>query len=593
MGQPTIIVFGRFEITAAPQPLSLAGGLQRMLLALLAGSQGRWVPGSVLAEALWPGAPPGAAMSRLHVHVHRLRTRIGPGAVQAGPDGYRLNLAADGVDAWRFDRAAAGTLAAHTDGGDEAALLAQLDQAAACWHGEPYPGVDHPLVDAERHRLTELYLLVEETRAQHRLDRGEHRELLEHLIPAACAHPTRERLQTLWMTALYRCGDHAQALEVYASARGVLATELGLSPGPALEAVHALVLDAIEGADPVPETSGAPASGVGGLDRSPCPDGVSLADSHEQQLREELASIECPDRLAMLRRQLGMLLGSSGRMQESLELLFLAEARYRLHGPLRAHRSVLQQLAMEMSKIGDLRRAIRLLDEAQQTYPEGRSSDRLRIVRAIVLTHMKDATGADAVLAGVRVPGANDDPILTSMWWRARSIVARLRGRPDDAIAAGRVALRVAQQVNAAALEGVVMVDLACALRDAGLPEAHRWYRAAVRLGHQYGRAPLIALAEGSTAKAALLAGDPARATVHAREALRHARQAGAWGLAGRASARLADAAEALGETMRAGWYRQESLSQYRRVDYPLTYHEQRRLAVDPLPRRTAVPVGS
>ena len=273
-----------------------------------------------------------------------------------------------------------------------------------------------------------------------------------------------------------------------------------------------------------------------------------------------------------------MLLGSAGRMQESLELLFQAEARYRLHGPLRAHRAVLLQLSMEMSKVGDLRRALRLLDEAQQTYPGGRSSDRLRIVRTTVLTHMKDAAGADAELAQASTPGRHDDPVLAGMWWRAHCIVARLRGRHDDAVAAGRLALRLAQQVNASALEGVVMVDLACALRDIGQPEAHRWYRAAVRLGHQYGRAPLIALAEGATAKAALLDGDPARATVHAREALRHARQAGAWGLAGRASGRLADAAEALGETMRAGWYRQESLSQYRRVDYPLTEHQQRRL---------------
>lgn len=589
MGTPAITVFGRFEIATDTDPLRLAGGLQRMLLALLAGSQGRWVPGCVLAEGLWPGAPPGAAMSRLHVHVHRLRTRLAPGTVEAGPDGYRLQLPPDGVDAWRFDRIAAGTLDAHTDGVGEVALLARLDQAAGCWRGAPYPGVDHPLVDAERHRLTELYLLVEETRAQHRLDRGEHRELLEHLIPAACAHPTRERLQTLWMTALYRCGDHTQALEVYANTRAALHTELAVAPGPALQAIHALVLEAVADADTTP----GPASAIDAPVQQP--DGLHGSDracaqgSREQLLREELATTECPDQLATLRRQLGMLLGSAGRLEESLELLFLAEARYRLHGPVRSHRAVLQQLAMGMSKVGDLRRAVRLLDEAEQTYPDGRPSDRLRIVRAIVLTHMKDAAGADAALAGVRTPSPSSDPVLTSMWWRARSIVARLRSRPEDAIAAARVSLRLAQRANAPALEGVVMVDLACALRDAGLPEAHRWYRAAVRLGHQHDRSPLIALAEASTAKAALLAGDPARATVHAREALRHARQAGTWGLAGRASTRLADAAEDLGETMRAGWYRQESLSQYRRVDYPLTEREQRTMLE--APRAVPAPV--
>ena len=548
MGTPTICVIGKFEITGETGPVHLAGDLQRMLLALLAGSQGRWVPAGVLAEALWPDAPPGAATSRLHVHVHRLRSRIHPASIEAGPDGYRLHLHPEAVDAWQFDRLAAGTLAAHTDGIDEATLLARLDEAAAAWRGDPYPGVDHPLVAAERHRLTELYLLVEETRAQHRLDRGEHRELLEHVVAATCAHPTRERLHTLRMTALFRLGEHAQALEVYTAARDVLAAELGTSPGPSLEAIRSLVAEAT-GEEP-------PAA--------------RATSGQEQLLRERLHSVQCPEERALLRRQLGMLLGSLGRLEECLEQLFLAEAQYRLHGPVRSHRAVLQQLAMEMSKLGDLRRALRLLDEAQQTYPGGHPSDRLRIVRATVLTHMKDADGAQRLLEAGRAPSATSDPLLTGMWWRAQSIVARLQQRPEEAIGSARESLRLAQQSNAAALQGVVMVDLACALRDAGKTEANHWYRRAVRLGHQHRRPPLIALAEGSTAKAALLAGAPDRATVHAREALRHARQAGAWGLAGRASSRLAAAAEDLGETMRATWYRQESLSQYRRVDFPL-----------------------
>ena len=548
MGKPTICVIGQFEIFAEAGPVQLAGELQRTLLALLASSHGRWVPAGVLSEALWPGAPPGAAASRLHVHVHRLRGRLGAGCIEAGPDGYRLHLHPEAVDVWRFDRLASGTLAAHSDGTHETELLTRLDEAAAAWCGEPYPGVDHPLVDAERHRLTELYLLVEETRAQHRLDRGEHHELLEHLVRASCAHPTRERLHTLRMTALFRLGEHAQAAEVYTAARDTLATELGAVPGPALEAIHSLVAEDA-GDEP--------------------PGGAGCAEEH--LLRDRLAAARCAEERAMVQRQLGMLLGATGHLEESLELLFRAEAQYRLHGPLRSHRAVLQQLAMEMSKVGDLRRALRLLEEAQQTYPGAQPSDRLRIVRAIVLTHMKDADGALALLEDGRRPNAANNPLLAGMWWRAHSIVVRLHQQHEEAVSFAREALRLAQRADAATLQSVVMVDLACALRDAGQDEAHRWYRRAVRLGHQQGRPPLVALAEGSAAKAALLDGDPDRATVHAREALRHARQAGAWGLAGRASSRLAEAADQLGETMRASWYRQESLSQYRRVDFPLS----------------------
>src|SRR5699024_12866505 len=111
-----------------------------MLLALLAGSQGRWVPAGVLAEALWPDAPPRAATSRLHVHVHRVRSRIQPAYIEAGPDGYRLHLHPEAVDAWQFDRLATSVLTAHTDGTDEVTLLARLDEAAAAWRGDPYPG---------------------------------------------------------------------------------------------------------------------------------------------------------------------------------------------------------------------------------------------------------------------------------------------------------------------------------------------------------------------------------------------------------------------------------------------------------------------
>ena len=83
-----------------------------------------------------------------------------------------------------------------------------------------------------------------------------------------------------------------------------------------------------------------------------------------------------------------------------------------------------------MSKIGDLRRAIRLLDEAQQTYPDGRSSDRLRIVRAIVLTHMKDATGADAVLVGEALVTSGDPADAVSSF---RSVARRGRPLPEGA----------------------------------------------------------------------------------------------------------------------------------------------------------------
>src|SRR5699024_12240406 len=116
-----------------------------MLLALLAGSQGRWVPAGVLAEALWPDAPPGAATSRLHVHVHRLRSRIQPACIEAGPDGYRLHLHPEAVDARQFDRLTPSVLTAHADGTAEVTLRAPVGGDAASRAGGPDPSGGHPI----------------------------------------------------------------------------------------------------------------------------------------------------------------------------------------------------------------------------------------------------------------------------------------------------------------------------------------------------------------------------------------------------------------------------------------------------------------
>src|SRR5699024_7470343 len=125
----------------------------------------------VLSEALWPDSSAGAE-SRLHLHIHRLRARLGTGTIESGPDGYRLDAPHDTVDVWRFERAVGDVLAAHFRGRADTELLRRLEDAVQLWVGAPFPGVEHPDVTAERYRLEEMYLLAQEAWFAHLPDRG-------------------------------------------------------------------------------------------------------------------------------------------------------------------------------------------------------------------------------------------------------------------------------------------------------------------------------------------------------------------------------------------------------------------------------------
>nr|WSW57400.1 AfsR/SARP family transcriptional regulator [Streptomyces sp. NBC_00998] len=80
---------------------------------------------------------------------------------------------------------------------------------------------------------------------------------LAELSALVAAHPTRERARRHLMQALYRAGRHAEALEVFAQGRQALADELGIEPGPDLQALHVSILRA--GGDPTGQVS-APAA---------------------------------------------------------------------------------------------------------------------------------------------------------------------------------------------------------------------------------------------------------------------------------------------------------------------------------------------
>ncbi|WP_122615334.1 BTAD domain-containing putative transcriptional regulator, partial [Streptomyces sp. Tu 4128] len=113
----------------------------------------------------------------------------------------------------------------------------------------------------ERSRLTELRLRAVERRAELLVDLGRAAEAVPDLDAHLTGHPWREEAWRLLALALYRTGRQGDALAVLRRARGRLAGQLGLDPGPRLRRLEARIL----AQDPELDPSGEPADAAARL----------------------------------------------------------------------------------------------------------------------------------------------------------------------------------------------------------------------------------------------------------------------------------------------------------------------------------------
>jgi len=88
----------------------------------------------------------------------------------------------------------------------------------------------------ETARLDKLRLLALERRVDADLASGRHLELVAELEALVHDEPLREGVRRQLMIALYRSGRQADALAAHRDARERLADELGIDPGPSLQA---------------------------------------------------------------------------------------------------------------------------------------------------------------------------------------------------------------------------------------------------------------------------------------------------------------------------------------------------------------------
>ncbi|WP_410672489.1 BTAD domain-containing putative transcriptional regulator [Amycolatopsis sp. cmx-4-68] len=271
-GRPEFRVLGPFEVRVHDRPLELGGARIRTLLALLVANGGRVTGVGALAEALWGLDAPPDTHRTVRTYMSRVRRSLAPVATALGaPDlvvthaaGYALRLKPALLDAREFERlVAAGrdVLAA-----DPVAASERLSRALALWRGDAYEDfAGNPALSAETKRLHGLRLGAVEDRVDAELATGAGEALVGELTALSERHPGHERLWGQLMTALYRAGRQAAALDAFARARTVLVEKFGLDPSPRLTEIHRQVLgnDArlLAATGPAPARRTAPAAG--------------------------------------------------------------------------------------------------------------------------------------------------------------------------------------------------------------------------------------------------------------------------------------------------------------------------------------------
>ena len=233
--------------------VELGGRQQRIVLAMLLLHRNEVVSVDRLIDAVWDERAPANAVKNVQIYVSRLRkaleanarnapTESGTGVLRTQAGGYVLEVGPDELDVDRFGRLVEEGRRELAAGSAEDAA-ATLAEALALWRGPPLADFAYDsFAQGEIGRLDELRLGAVEERLDADLALGRHADVTAELQALVAQHPLRERLRGQLMLALYRSGRKPDALRVYDDARRLLAEELGLEPGEALQRLQQAVL---------------------------------------------------------------------------------------------------------------------------------------------------------------------------------------------------------------------------------------------------------------------------------------------------------------------------------------------------------------
>ncbi|WP_405993694.1 AfsR/SARP family transcriptional regulator [Streptomyces sp. NBC_00986] len=239
-------LLGPVEVWAGDRRAPLGGVRPLAVLSALVVHLGEVLSTERLVDCVWDERAPATAGALVATHVSAVRRALAQvtqdAVVRTRPPGYVADLDPSQIDARRFeDLLASGRTAAAAGRHEEAADL--LGEALALWRGqEALEGLGQSFARIEASRLAELRVVAQEETFGLHLELGRADRTIAPLLAHVAAHPLRERPRGQLMTALVRTGRVSDALRTYREGRTVLREELGIDPGPELQALHQAAL---------------------------------------------------------------------------------------------------------------------------------------------------------------------------------------------------------------------------------------------------------------------------------------------------------------------------------------------------------------
>jgi DNA-binding SARP family transcriptional activator len=277
-------ILGPLEVWDGGCEISLGGRKPRALLALLLLHPNEVVSADRLIDELWGEASPERAAAALRVNVSRLRKALAQDVLATRSPGYAIRVEPDDLDLHRFERLVdeGRSLLARDLAADASE---RLREALSLWRGPALADFAYEsFAQTAIARLEEIRLAAVELRIDADLALGRHDELVAELEEIVAEQPLRERLRGYLMTALYRSGRQAEALDAYRDARRALVDELGIEPSTVLQELERAILRQ-EPALNLPAT--VPASVGEAAERS-----ILVAITHERRVDGLLAVAE-------------------------------------------------------------------------------------------------------------------------------------------------------------------------------------------------------------------------------------------------------------------------------------------------------------